>query len=61
MLLSPAVSQTPSNAENTLIGTIRMTESGRVRLSYWAASTSRTSNTQSGKIHKALFPAMICW
>ncbi len=32
-----------------------------VRLSYWAASTRNTRNTQSGKIQTALLPARICW
>ena len=43
------------------IGTIRITASGSVQLSYCAASTRNTSSTQSGKTNTAVLPARICW
>ena len=39
-LLSPPVSHTPAIAESSVIGTIRITLSGIVQLSYCAASTT---------------------
>ncbi len=60
MLLSPCEIHTPSMAANRLIGTIRITANGSVRLSYCAASTRNTSSTHSGKIHTAELPARIC-
>ncbi len=39
-LLSPPVSQTPAMAENSVIGTMRITVSGSDQLSYCAASTT---------------------
>ena len=47
-LLSPPDSFTPASAHRMDIGTIRITDSGRVQLSYWAASTRNTSSTHSG-------------
>jgi hypothetical protein len=38
-LLSPPVSHTPASAESSVIGTMRITLSGSVQLSYCAAST----------------------
>ncbi|MNX99728.1 hypothetical protein D3C86_1321940 [compost metagenome] len=61
MLLSPRVSHTPVMAASRLIGTIRITASGSVRLSYWAASTRNTSSTHSGKIHTPALPARMSW
>ena len=43
------------------IGTIRMTASGSVRLSYWAASTRNTNTTASTKANTAVLPARCCW
>ena len=43
------------------IGTIRMTASGSVRLSYWAASTRNTNTTASRKAKMAVLPARSCW
>ena len=60
MLLSPRVTHTPVMAKSRHIGTIRMTASGSVQLSYWAASTRNASSTQSGKTNAAVFPARIC-
>src|SRR5471032_3007512 len=39
MLLSPPEMITPVMADSSVIGTIRITASGRLQLSYWAAST----------------------
>ncbi|MNN96913.1 hypothetical protein D3C81_2159750 [compost metagenome] len=61
MLLSPPVRITPLIAENSTVGTIRITASGRLQLSYWAASTRKASSTQSGKMNTAVLPARICW
>src|SRR5262249_61391341 len=45
MLLSPPVSHTPTIAESTHIGTMRMTARGRMKLSY--RSEEHTSELQS--------------
>ncbi|MPN37557.1 hypothetical protein SDC9_185077 [bioreactor metagenome] len=60
-LLSPPVSHTPVSAARMLVGTIMITASGKVRLSYWAASTRNTSRTLKGKIHMPALPARIFW
>ena len=57
-LLSPPVSQTPAIADSSVIGTIRMTDSGSDQLSYCAASTPYTSSTHSGKISSIVLPEM---
>ena len=59
MLLSPPVSQTPVIAASRPIGTIMMIDSGRVRLSYSAASTRNTSRIASGNTTIAELPARI--
>ncbi|MCY1180011.1 hypothetical protein D9M73_204380 [compost metagenome] len=61
MLLSPPERITPVIAESRVIGTIRITASGRLQLSYWAASTRKASSTQSGKTNSAVLPDRICW
>ncbi len=61
MLLSPCVSQTPAIADSSAIGTIRITASGRVQLSYSAASTRNTSSTAIGNTSMPLLPARISW
>ena len=61
MLLSLPSSQTPAIAASRHIGTMRMTLSGSDQLSYCAASTRKTSSTQSGKTNTAELPARICW
>ena len=43
------------------IGTIRITASGSVRLSYCAARTRNTNTTASTKANIAVLPALICW
>ncbi len=43
------------------IGTMRITASGSVRLSYWAASTRNTNTTASAKAKTAVSPARSCW
>ena len=58
-LLSPLVSQTPSIAASNPIGTIMMIDSGRVRLSYCAASTRNTSSSATGNTTSDELPAMI--
>ena len=60
MLLSPPVSHTPAIADSRHIGTIRITTSGSVQLSYCAASTRNASSTHSGKTHTAVLPAINC-
>ncbi len=50
------VSQTPNSAESIVIGTIRITASGRVQLSYSAASTRNASSTATGKTISAVLP-----
>ena len=61
MLLSPPVSFTPSSAHRIDIGTIRITASGSVQLSYCAASTRNTSSTQSGNTISIVLPARMSW
>ncbi|MNZ58165.1 hypothetical protein D3C78_761670 [compost metagenome] len=60
-LLSPPVSQTPNSAESIVIGTISITASGSVQLSYSAASTRNASSTATGKTISAVFPCVACW
>ncbi len=60
-LLSLPARITPAIAQSSVIGTIRITASGRLQLSYWAASTRKASSTQSGKTNIAVLPARICW
>ena len=43
------------------IGTIMITASGSVRLSYCAARTRNTNTTASTKANIAVLPALICW
>jgi hypothetical protein len=43
------------------MGAMRMTASGRVTLSYCAASTRNTNTTASTKAKAAVLPARICW
>ena len=43
------------------MGTIMITASGSVRLSYSAASTRNTSSTLMGNTHRPALPARICW
>ncbi|MNN80606.1 hypothetical protein D3C81_1973560 [compost metagenome] len=61
MLLSPPEAITPVMADSRVIGTIRITASGRLQLSYWAASTRNASSTQSGNTNNAVLPDRICW
>ncbi len=61
ILLSPPVSFTPISAHRIDIGTIRMTASGKVQLSYCAASTRNTSSTHSGNTIIIVLPARISW
>ena len=60
-LLSPAESQTPNIAASRPIGTIMRMASGRVRLSYCAASTRKTSSSASGNTQIPELPAMNSW
>ncbi|MNP47155.1 hypothetical protein D3C76_1411970 [compost metagenome] len=60
-MLSLPARITPVMAENSTVGTIRITASGRLQLSYWAASTRKASSTQSGKMKIAVLPARSCW
>ena len=48
VVIAPTVSQTQT-ARSIVIGTIRITASGRVQLSYSAASTRNASSTATGK------------
>ena len=61
MLLSCPRKMTPVMAATRHIGTIRITASGSVRLSYCAASTRNTNTTASTKANMAVLPALICW
>ena len=61
MLLSCPRKRTPVMEAMMHIGTIRMTASGNVRLSYWAASTRKTKTTASRKAKTAVLPARNCW
>lgn len=60
MLLSIARRFTPSSAARMHIGTIRITASGSVSASYWAASTRKTNTTASTKISADELPAAFC-
>ncbi len=42
------------------MGTIRMMASGSVQLSYSAEWVRKTKSTHSGKMNRAVLPAMIC-
>ena len=61
MLLSPPANHTPISAESMHMGTIRITASGRVQLSYSAASTRNTSRMESGNTTRAALPWVACW
>ncbi len=61
MLLSMPRKTTPVIDAMRLMGTIRITASGSVRLSNWAASTRNTNTTPSANANAAVFPARICW
>ncbi len=54
-------SSTPEMAATRHIGTIRITASGSIQLSYWAASSRKTNTTASPNATGAVLPAMICW
>ena len=43
------------------IGTMRITASGKVMLSYWAASTRKTNTTASTNAKTAVLLARNCW
>ncbi|MNW13338.1 hypothetical protein D3C71_2112760 [compost metagenome] len=60
-LLSPPESHTPKSAAQIHTGTIRMTASGMVQLSYSAASTRNTSITASAKTIAAAWLCSTCW
>ncbi|MNN95145.1 hypothetical protein D3C81_2139050 [compost metagenome] len=59
-MLSIPLRFTPSMAAKRHIGTIRMIASGRVRLSYWAASTRKTKSTAMPNTTPAVLPAVAC-
>ena len=61
MLLSKPRRITPTIAATRHIGTIMITASGSVRLSYCAASTRNTNVTASAKAKIAVLPARNCW
>src|SRR5262245_29944316 len=63
MLLSRCVRCTPTIADSTHIGTMRMIANGIDQLSYWAESTRNTKSTDSGKMNglKGSFEASISW
>jgi hypothetical protein len=61
MLLSCPRSTTPTIDATRHIGTIRITATGSVRLSYCAASTRNTNTTASTKAKVAVLPALLCW
>ena len=50
----------PITEHSRHIGTTRITASGSVQLSYWAASTRNTSTTPTAKTMIAVLPARIC-
>ncbi|MNR34244.1 hypothetical protein D3C85_1519960 [compost metagenome] len=60
-LLSPPVSHTPVIADRMPMGTISNTASGRLRLSYCAASTKNTSSIASGRMMIRVLPAILSW
>ena len=61
ILLSSPRRMTPEIAATRHIGTIMITASGSVRLSYCAASTRNTNTTARMKANIAVLPALICW
>ena len=58
MLMSMFAACTPKTEQSRHIGTTRMTASGSDQLSYWAASTRKTSTTASVKAYMAVFPVL---
>src|SRR5258705_73545 len=60
MLLSCPRRSTPVIEAMRRMGTMRITASGRGRLSYWAASTRNTNTTASTKAKTAVLLARIC-
>ena len=60
MFTSYPAHRQPSRADSRQSGTTRMTASGRVQLSYWAASTRNTSTTLSANAHRAVLPVSCC-
>ena len=60
-LLSMPRRCTPAIAASRHIGTIRMIDSGRIRLSNCAASTRKTNSTAMPKTRPDVLPAAFCW
>ncbi|MCY1243708.1 hypothetical protein D9M72_567340 [compost metagenome] len=52
---------TPTSAESTPSGTIRIIASGSTQLSYWAASARNTKTTDSAKMNTAVLPVWRSW
>ena len=61
MLLSMPRRMMPVIEATRHIGTMRITASGMVRLSYWAASTRNTNTTASPNAKPDVLPALSCW
>ncbi len=61
MLLSKPRAMTPSRADSTLMGTIRMMASGSDQLSYWAASARNANSTERMKMKIAVSPVERSW
>ena len=61
MLLSSPMRFTPVMAASKHIGTIRITASGRVTLSYSAASSRKAKITAMTKAMEPALPAVVCW
>ncbi|KVD62496.1 hypothetical protein WI87_07225 [Burkholderia ubonensis] len=59
--MSPPDSHTPNSAAHMHTGTIRITASGSVQLSYNEASTRNTSIAASGNTTIAALLCVTCW
>ena len=60
MLMSIRAMFTPTIEQSRHIGTTRITASGSDQLSYWAASTRKTSTTARMKANMAVLPVWSC-
>ena len=56
-----AITLDVANDDSIVIGTIRITASGSVQLSYSAASTRKASSTASGNTTSAALPCVASW
>ena len=61
MLISMPRASKPLTAASRHMGTIRITDSGKAQLSYWAASTRKTNTTEAANTIKPVLPAARSW